>query len=124
MKSFLNPLTPALQAFHGMRSPALELLSRGAVLRTTLKAHLRLRLEQRRAELARFAAAVSLWDPVLSSPVPCSAELPPLAVGRVSPGAEVPRPIQVWELWHWEFCSVNLTANSPFVSQPLQKSRI
>lgn len=101
-----------------MRSPAWELLGRVALLRTTLKAHLRLGFKQRRAELARFAAAALLWDPVLSpaGPVPCSAELPPLAAGRASPGAEVPRTVHVLELRPWEFCGVNLTANSPFVS--------
>lgn len=60
-----------------MRSLAWELLGRAALLRTTPETHLRLRFEQRRAELACFAAAVLLWDPIPSpvSPVPYSVEL-------------------------------------------------
>lgn len=101
-----------------MHSLAWELFSRVALLRTTLETHLRLRLEQRRAELIHFAADVLLWDTVLSSAglVQCSDELPPFTAERASPGTEVPRTVQVLRLWHWEFCSVNVSVNSPFVS--------
>lgn len=127
MKSFLNPLIPALQAFHAVpgcknAQPGLGAPRQSSFAEDHPRDTLKTQIWTKKSRARLFCSSRLALGPnpvtCKSSPVQCWA--PAMSFAR----AGVMRTVQVLKILHWEFCCVNLTVNYPFVSHPLQKTCI
>lgn len=127
MQSFLNPVTAAPQAFHTIPGCKNEQPSLGAPWQSDfvedhpqdmLKTQTRTKKRRARSFCNSCLAPGPGCVTCNPSPMPCWAAA--ISCRESIAGARGPRAVQVWKQWHWEFCGVHCTINSPFASLPPQ----